>query len=220
MLDGKRIIITGANGALGRAAVSTALRHGAQVFEFDLGFEADADNRFVCDLTRAETVAGCVAEVGRVDAVLNIAGGFDMGPQVHETSEDLWQRMHQLNVSTMQNVVSAVVPVMLEQQRGSIVNVGANSAREGQPGMGAYVAAKSTVMRLTEAMARELRDNGINVNAVLPSIIDTPTNRGDMPDADFSRWVAPEELAEVMCFLASERARAVHGALVPVVGLA
>ena len=85
--------------------------------------------------------------------------------------------------------------------------------------MGAYVAAKSTVMRLTETLAKELRGKGINVNAVLPSIIDTPTNRGDMPDADFSRWVAPEDLAEVMCFLASDQARAVHGALVPVAGL-
>jgi len=85
--------------------------------------------------------------------------------------------------------------------------------------MGAYVAAKSTVMRVTEGLGKELRKKGINVNAILPSMIDTPTNRKDMPDADFSKWVPPSELAEVMCFLASDRARAVHGALIPVAGL-
>ena len=108
---------------------------------------------------------------------------------------------------------------VLERGRGSIVNVGALSAQSGQPNMGAYVAAKSTVMRLTESLSGELRSQGVNVNAVLPSMIDTPTNRRDMPDADFSRWVDPADLAEVMCFLASDAARAVHGALVPVRGL-
>ena len=85
--------------------------------------------------------------------------------------------------------------------------------------MGAYTAAKSTVMRLTEALSQEVRAQGVNVNAVLPSLIDTPRNRADMPDADFATWVSPHDLAEVVCFLSSDRARAVHGALVPVVGL-
>ena len=219
MLQGKSIIITGANGALGRAAVAAASQHGARVVEFDLAFEADAANRFVVDLTRPDIVKTCVADLGTIDAVLNIAGGFAMGPAVHETSDDEWQHMYQMNVVTMRNMVAAVVPGMLERGRGSIVNVGALSAREGQANMGAYVAAKSTVMRLTEGLAKELRKRGINVNAVLPSIIDTPTNRADMPDADFSKWVPPSDLAEVLCFLASDAARAVHGALVPVAGL-
>ena len=218
MLTDKTVIITGANGALGRAAVAVAAGHGARVIEFDMSFDADAENRYLVDLTRPEVIAGCVGQMDRIHAVLNIAGGFDMGPAVHETGDAAWDHMYQMNVVTMRNMVSAVVPRMLENG-GSIVNVGALSAREGQANMGAYVAAKSTVMRLTETMAKELRKKNINVNAVLPSIIDTPTNRKDMPDADFSKWVPPEDLAEVMCFLASERARLIHGALVPVCGL-
>ena len=97
--------------------------------------------------------------------------------------------------------------------------IGALAAREGQANMGAYIAAKSTVMRLTETLAKELRESGINVNAVLPSIIDTPANRAAMADADFGRWVDPQDLAEAICFLGSERARAIHGALLPVAGL-
>ena len=220
LLADKRVVITGANGALGRVAAQLAAGHGAEVIEFDLAFEADADNRYVVDLTNPEVVSGCVDTVGAVDAVLNIAGGFDMGPAVHETSAEAWAKMQRMNVETMRNLVAAVVPGMIERGHGSIVNVGALAAREGQANMGAYVASKSTVMRLTEGMAKELRGQGINVNAVLPSIIDTPTNRADMPDADFSKWVQPADLAEVMCFLASDKARAVHGALVPVPGLA
>ncbi len=219
MLQGKTIVITGANGALGRGAVAVATQHNARVIEFDIAFDADVENRYVVDLTKPETVRSCVAEVGTIDAVLNIAGGFAMGPPIYETSEDEWQHMYRMNVLTMRNMVDAVVPGMIERGRGSIVNVGALSAREGQANMGAYVAAKSTVMRVTEGLGKELRKKGINVNAILPSMIDTPTNRKDMPDADFSKWVPPSELAEVMCFLASDRARAVHGALIPVAGL-
>ncbi len=219
MLNEKTIIVTGANGTLGRAAAAAATIHGAKVIEFDITFDADAEYRYVVDLTRPEIIAGCLASIGTVDAVFNIAGGFAMGPRVDETSDEQWQHMYTMNVVTMRNMVAAVVPAMRERGSGAIVNVGALSAREGQAGMGAYIAAKSTVMRLTETMARELRGDGINVNAVLPSIIDTPTNRADMPDADFSKWVAPADLAEVMCFLASDSARAVHGALLPVAGL-
>ena len=117
------------------------------------------------------------------------------------------------------NVIEAVVPKMQARGRGAIVNVGAMSAREGQANMGAYISAKSTIMRLTESMAKELKHEGINVNAVLPNIIDTPANRAGMPDQDFKSWVSPESLANVMCFLASDSAAAVHGALVPVSGL-
>lgn len=219
LLDNLTVIVTGANGALGRACVDAATAHGARVIEFDLAFDADAADRYVVDLTKPEVIAGCLADVGAVDALLNVAGGFDMGPCVHETDDALWEHLQRLNVHTLRNMVAAVVPGMLARGRGAIVNVGALSAREGQAHMAAYVAAKSSVMRLTESMARELRQQGINVNAVLPSIIDTPANRQAMPDADFTRWVAAADLAEVMCFLASPRARAVHGALVPVSGL-
>jgi len=107
----------------------------------------------------------------------------------------------------------------LEFGRGSIVNVGALGALKASGNMGAYAAAKSTVMRLTESLSEEVRRQGINVNAVLPSLIDTPRNRADMPEADFAQWVDPIDLAKVICFLASDDAKAVHGALIPVTGL-
>ena len=221
MLSGKTIIITGANGALGRAVVETAMGKGASVIAIDRIFDGGRDGirQIVTELTEPDAVASAVSEIDRVDGLFNIAGGFAMGPAVHETQTSEWEAMFAMNVVTARNMCAAVVPKMLATGRGAIVNVGANSAHEGQGNMGAYCVAKSAVMRLTESMSKELRQLGINVNAVLPSIIDTPTNRGDMPDADFTKWVAPDDLAEVICFLGSDAARAIHGALVPVVGL-
>jgi len=140
-----------------------------------------------------------------------------MGEPAFDPGEN-WDAMFRINVETMRNATRAAVPVLRQRGGGSIVNIGAVSAREGQPNMAAYCAAKSTVMRLTESMGKELRKHRINVNAVLPSIIDTPRNRADMPDADFSRWVTPASLADVILFLASPAARDIHGALLPVVG--
>ncbi len=217
----KTIIITGANGTLGRATVAAALERGATVIAIDLehASPSGAVKTLALDLTDAGAVAAAVADLGRIDALFNIAGGFDMGPAVHETPDTGFDAMFRMNVVTMRNMCAAAIPVMLRQGRGAIVNVGALSAREGQANMGAYCVAKSAVMRLTESMAKELRKDGINVNAVLPSIIDTPPNRQAMPDADFSKWVAPADLANVICFLGSDAARAVHGALVPVTAL-
>jgi NAD(P)-dependent dehydrogenase (short-subunit alcohol dehydrogenase family) len=169
-------------------------------------------------------VAGAVkaahARLGGLDVVCNIAGGFAMGPPVHETPPELWRRMLDMNATTVLNVAAATVPLMLAGGRGGkIVNVGAMAALSGKADMAAYVASKSAVIRLTESMAAELRERGINVNCVLPSTIDTPANRAGMPKADFSRWVAPAALADVIAFLASDAARAVHGAALPVTGL-
>jgi NAD(P)-dependent dehydrogenase (short-subunit alcohol dehydrogenase family) len=224
-LAGKTIIITGANGALGRVVARTALEQGAATALFDLAFDdtttgSDAARRWSVDLTDPEATERAIDEVGEFHVVFNIAGGFAMGPKVHETSREEWDHMFKLNVETLRNTCAGAVPKLLARGGGAIVNVGALSAREGQAQMGAYCAAKSCVMRLTESMARELRHHNVNVNAVLPSIIDTPTNRADMPDADFSKWVAPEKLAKVICFLGSDAAAAVHGALLPVQGLA
>jgi NAD(P)-dependent dehydrogenase (short-subunit alcohol dehydrogenase family) len=127
--------------------------------------------------------------------------------------------MFKINVATMRNATMAAVPLLLARGSGAIVNIGALGALTGEGGMSAYCCAKSSVMKLTESLSDELRHQGVNVNAVLPSIIDTPPNREGMPDADFSEWVAPEQLANVICFLASPAASAVHGALVPVRGL-
>ena len=155
----------------------------------------------------------------RIDVLCNIAGGFRMGEAVHETSDENWNFLFDINTRTLLHAVRAVVPHMISAGGGKIVNVGAFAAQKGVAQMGAYTAAKGTVIRMTEAMAAELRDKNINVNCVLPTIIDTLDNRAAMPKADPAKWVAPADLANVMVFLASDAARAVHGATVPVTGL-
>lgn len=221
-LAGKHIAITGANGGLGRAAVEQALAQGARVAMLDIEVNEqlfanhDAVHRYAVDLCDEAATRACFETLGPVDALLNIAGGFDMGTPVHETTDEQMASMFRINVTTMRNAVAAVVPAMLKQGQGAVVNVGALGAQQGAADMGAYIASKSSVMRLTESMSEELKDRGVRVNAVLPSVIDTPANRQAMPDAEFDRWVAPRDLAAVMLFLCSDAANAVHGALIPV----
>jgi NAD(P)-dependent dehydrogenase (short-subunit alcohol dehydrogenase family) len=222
-LQGKRIVITGAAGALGRGVSECARALGADTVLLDLAFPADAPAdgalRLAVDLGNAGATRACFDRIGRVDGVFNLAGGFTMGPRTWEVADDEWAQMYRINVATMQNAVRAAVPGMIERGRGAIVNVGALGALKGQGSMSAYCAAKSVVMRLTESLSAELKHHGINVNAVLPSMIDTPRNRADMPDADPSLWVSPRDLGNVICFLGSDAASAIHGALVPVAGL-
>ena len=219
-LSGKRIVITGAAGGLGRAVTEVARKQGATPLLVDLAFPSQpGDEHFSFDLTDASATAEAIGKMGRIDALFNLAGGFHMGPTAYDLEDDGWDNMFRINVTTLRNAVGAVVPKMLEQGSGSIVNVGAYGALQGLPQLSAYCAAKSTVMRLTESLAGELREKGINVNAVLPTVIDTPANREAMPDADPALWVAPADLANAICFLASDAARAVHGALLPVRGL-
>lgn len=164
----------------------------------------------------AEVVKAALSRFGRIDVLANIAGGFRMGEAVHESSDETWQLMFDLNLRTLLNMSRAVVPAMLSSGGGRIVNIGANGALRGGAMMGAYAATKSGVIRLSESMAAELGNQGINVNCVLPTIIDTPENRAAMPDAETAAWVAPAALAEVIRFLASEGARAINGASIPV----
>lgn len=227
------VIITGAAGALGRAVCAHFAARGDRLALLDR--DGDALAAVASGLTGASAltlatnlldpaavtagVRQAMEKFGGIAAAVNLAGGFAMGSPVHETSAETWQRMLDLNVNTMLHSAAAVIPVMRRAGRGYIVNVGAASAVRGQAKMGAYIASKSALMRLTESMAAELREDGINVNAVLPTIIDTPANRNSMPDADPQRWVAPDALADVIGFLTSDAARAVHGALIPVSGL-
>lgn len=221
-LNEQTIVITGAAGVLGQAVAKTAKSYGARVIGLDIVDEPavdDIDQYHKLDLLDEHAIAQCVASLGNIHALINVAGGFAMGLSAYDPSDEQWDRMFRLNVSTCRNITRAVVPRLQDQGRGAIVNIGALGALSGQGAMSAYCCAKSTVMRLTESLAEELKHSGINVNAVLPSIIDTPQNRLDMPDANFEEWVSPQKLAEVICFLASDAASAVHGALIPVRGL-
>ncbi len=219
MLENRRIVITGAAGGLGRTVCEVAESLGAATVRLDIAFKEPGDNCHEVDLTDRAALAAVLEAVGDYDGVFNIAGGFAMGSDTWESDDEDWDRMFNLNVNTLRTVLKVTVPHLLARGRGSIVNVGAYGAREGQAAMSAYCASKSVVMRLTESLANEVRERGVNVNAVLPTVIDTPLNRRDMPDVDPAQWVAPADLANVICFLASESARAVHGALVPVRGL-
>lgn len=229
------VMITGAAGQLGRAVAAAFGAQGAKLvlvdreravleaaYEAEM-FEPQDALLLPCDLLDAHAVAAAVEEAlrnfGRIDVLCNIAGGFRMGEAVHETSDATWDFLHDINARTLLHAARAVVPGMLRQGAGCIVNVGAYAALRGVAQMGAYTASKSTVIRLTEAMSAELREQGVRVNCVLPSILDTPDNRAAMPGADPARWVAPAALADVMVFLASDAAQAVHGAALPVTGL-
>ncbi len=163
----------------------------------------------------AQAVASAVAGLGGLDGLLNIAGGFAF-ERVAEGDPRTWDRMWTLNVKTCANMCRAAIPHLLASG-GRIVNVGAGGAVKAGAGMGPYAAAKGGVHRLTEALAEELKGK-VAVNAVLPSIIDTPANRADMPKADPTKWVSPDELATVMLFLVSPAAHPITGALIAVNG--
>jgi len=221
---GMNVIVTGGAGVLGAAVADRFAAGGANVAILDVVGVDGPHLSIECDLMDAGACQAAVARVrsefGDVAALANIAGGFVMGDAVHETSDETWNFMLDLNARSVLNMARAIVPGMIATGGGAIVNVAARAGLEGAANMGAYSASKSLVIRLTESLAAELREQGINVNCVLPSIIDTPRNRSDMPDANFDTWVSPSDLAEVIAFLASSAARAVHGAAVPVVGLA
>ena len=224
-MDGKIIVVTGASGALGRVVVASALARGAKVAGVDHAASAlkptaeriELGGVDLTDATEAKKAIDAVSShFGRLDALINIAGGFAFETTV-EGDPKTWQRMYALNVLTALNACRSAVPYLAASGAGRIVNVGAMGAIQAGAGMGAYAASKAGVHRLTEALAAEWKGK-ITVNAVLPSIIDTAANRASMPDADFAKWVRPEELADVILFLASGAASAITGALLPVNG--
>ena len=223
----RTVIVTGASGNLGRSVAKAFADLGANLALIDVkkGNLQDGETQLfvqadLLDPESTRAAAGkAVERFGRIDVLCNIAGAFRMGAPVHETKDADWNFLFDVNARTVLHTARAVVPLMLKAGGGKIVNVGAYAAQRGAAAMGAYVASKSAVIRLTETMAAELREKNINVNCVLPTIIDTPENRAAMPDADVRRWVAPQDLAAAIVFLASDAARAIHGAALPVTNL-
>lgn len=219
------MVITGAFGALGRGLAAAAAAAGYRLALIDFAAEPPQglEGLAIGGVDLAEPAAAEAAfakareHLGGIDALVNVAGGFAW-ETVADGSVETWDRLYRMNVRSALVASRAALPHLLESASGRIVNIGANAATKAAMGMGAYTASKSGVARLTESLAEELKGQGVTVNAVLPSIIDTPTNRADMPDADHDAWVTPADLAAVILFLTSESARAVTGALVPVVG--
>lgn len=225
-LQGKRIAITGAFGALGQAMVRSALDAGALVAAIDRAPTAPAgiDGAKAIggvDLADADAARGAIDAaahaIGGLDGLVNIAGTFRW-ETLADGSLDTWDLLYRINLRTALATSKAAITHLRAAGGGRIVNIGAGAATHAGAGMGAYAASKAGVARLTEALAEELKDDSITVNAVLPSIIDTAANRADMPKADFSRWVQPAQLAAVIVFLLSDHASAVTGALLPVSG--
>jgi NAD(P)-dependent dehydrogenase (short-subunit alcohol dehydrogenase family) len=234
-MDSDRVVlITGATGEFGpyvarafcqtgaRLALTARKLEQAEALAADLGLDGSRALPHAVDLTQADSVTAWVEAIqarwGRADVLVNLAGGYKPGKPVHELDENDLDFMLNINFRSTFLACRAVVPVMLAQNSGKIVNVGAKAGLLAGRRSTAYAVAKAAVLRLTEALSAEVREQNINVNAVIPSTIDTPANRAALPNADHDKWAKPEDLAAVILFLASDAANAMHGAAVPVYG--
>jgi NAD(P)-dependent dehydrogenase (short-subunit alcohol dehydrogenase family) len=224
-LSTRHVLVTGGLGALGRAVGKLLAGRGARVVLLDRVPAQDVAGMVAVlggiDLGDEAATAAAVAEadrlLGGLNALVNVAGGFRW-EKVDGGSVDTWDAMYGMNLRSAVVACRAALPFLRPAAPAAIVNVGALAAQKASAGMGAYAASKAGVARLTEALAEEFKDEGVRVNAVLPSMLDTPANRTDMPDADASRWVSGPQMAAVIAFLLSEDAAAVTGACIPVAG--
>lgn len=229
--DGQVAVVTGAAGNLGSTVAKFFHRAGAKLALVDIGFDRPQQaswrhmeniGLFEADLTDVNQVNHSVGQViqrfKRIDILANVAGGFRMGPLVHETPVQDWDFMLNMNAKSVFLMCRAVLPHMLKRKKGRVVNVAARAAVEGKARMAPYCISKAAVITLTQSLAAEHKHNNINVNCILPGTIDTPQNRADMPGSDFSNWVPPAELANEILHLCSKQANGVTGAAVPVYG--
>jgi NAD(P)-dependent dehydrogenase (short-subunit alcohol dehydrogenase family) len=226
-------LITGGTGGLGRAVSLAFLHEGASVIatyikkdEADALQDAVGPNAHleVLPLDASDEAAcralvdGITARHGRLDILVNAIGGFAGGRPLWESEAKPYQLMLTLNLQAGYNLARAVVPAMLRQKSGAIVNIAAKAAMDHPGGIPEYAASKAAALALFDSLAQDVKGKGVRVNSVLPSIIDTEANRKDMPNADFSKWPKPEEIAQVILFLCSAEAKLIHGAAIPVYG--
>ena len=220
--EDKVVLITGASGALGQTVVPSFVATGARVIAADrqpLSIQVEGCRHMKADVADEADVRRLVDEVirtaGRIDALINLVGGFAVG-RVVESDASLWHRMLTMNLTAAFLLSKAVLPHMMERRTGRIVHVAARAALEPFPGAAAYIVSKSGLVALIRALSLELAGSGVTVNGVLPSTIDTPANRSNMPDADPSKWARPESIAQALIFLASKEASQINGALIPI----
>ena len=228
------MLVAGGTGGLGRAVSLAFLEEGARVVvpyrqpeEFDdlksaaRAYASSLEGHAV-DITDEaavkQLVAGILTAHGRLDAAVNAVGGYAGGVKLWELDAGVWDRMLALNLQSGYALARAVVPAMLKQKRGAIVNVAAKAAFDHAGGAAAYAASKAAAVAMMDSLAADLTGTGVRVNSILPSIIDTPANRKAMPTAKFTQWPKPEDIARVILFLCSDDAKVVHGASIPVYG--
>ena len=230
----KVVVIAGGTGGLGNAVSRAFLEENAKVMvtyrreeEFaalkqGAGAKATALEGFALDVTdeaaSSEFIGGVLSRHGRVDALVNTVGGYAGGVKLWELERKVFDLMLSLNLRSGYALARAVVPAMLKQKHGAIVNVAAKAALDHGAGASAYAASKAAVVAMMDSLAADVKGTGVRVNSILPSIIDTAVNRRAMPNADFTAWPKPEEIAQVILFLCSDNATVVHGAAVPVYG--
>lgn len=228
------VIITGGTGALGAAVTQTFLQHGARVvttyhspnsfaeLQAALGEERERLSGVSTDVNKEASLQALVEHVvkqfGRIDALVNLVGGYMGGINVIDTTEAQWERMLALNLKSTFLSCKVVLPHMLKQNYGRIINTSSRGAVEAGPGAAAYAVSKAGVLTFTQCLAQEVKSNGVTANVVLPGLIDTPQNRQNIPGADYSTWVPPASIAHLMLYLASEEAGAINGAAVPIYG--
>lgn len=233
--EGKTVLITGGTGALGREASLAFLKSNATAaithvtdreisqLESTLGSLMSKVMLLKADIGDEQQVKKMVSDVvkkyGRIDILINVVGGYVGGKKVTEMTEKEWDLMMHLNLKTAFLISKHVVEQMVKQGSGKVVHVAARLGLKGIAGNSAYGASKSGLIRLVESLSDEVKDKNINVNCIMPSIIDTGANRKDMQGADFSKWVKPSEIARVMLFLTSDDSKQIHGAAIPVYGL-
>jgi NAD(P)-dependent dehydrogenase (short-subunit alcohol dehydrogenase family) len=236
-LNGKVTVLSGAGGNAGFSVIQRLYSQGVRLALIDRN-EAELRTKLreskindsgiligAVDLLKKDEIdaflAKVIAQFGQIDILINQAGGYRPQPPIHEMDESTWDFLIDLNAKTMFLLSSAVAKQMVAQGKaGSIISIAARGGLKGDPGNAAYAASKSAVIRMTESMAAELVEHGIRVNVVLPSTLDTPPNRAANPDTDYSKWVSPDSLADVLAFLASDSARDISGASIPLYGRA
>ena len=232
----RNVLITGGTGILGSAVTKAYLAQGDAVavtylFEeeverfkqFNPELSEDVTFLFANVTEEAEvqkTIEEFTSQLGSLDILVNIVGGFVGGIPAAELEEDRWDFMMNLNLKSVFLCCKTAIPQMTAQSYGKIINVSARAGLKGEAGLSAYCVSKGGVRTLTESLAAEVMDSGVNVNAIMPSIMDTPMNREAMPDEEHDRWVAPADVAKVICFLTSDDATIINGAAIPVYGRA
>ncbi|HLY80970.1 MAG TPA: SDR family NAD(P)-dependent oxidoreductase [Caulobacteraceae bacterium] len=221
MLEGRTVVVTGALGALGSCVADAVEAAGAKVARLDHAKLAERRDLVFdgLDLTDESATSAAMAAIvqrcGGIDGLVNIAGGFAWHT-LADAPAKLWDDMFRINLVTAVTATRAALAALSASGSGSIVNIGAGAAAKAAAGMGPYAASKAGVAKLTESLAEELAGAGVRVNALLPSTIDTPANRRDMPKADFSSWVQPADIAKAIVFLLSDQSAAITGAAIPV----